>query len=128
LGVVTDVVIDAAFSVVCVFQWEMDRKCKVGKWNEISHRKTAKPHTHTHRQTDRQYAVNKFDREKRKTCWLLSPLKTDESGEESTGSLRLVDDAIPHSSELEFHSISSLSSTEYKADNFPRFSLKQHSS
>jgi hypothetical protein len=67
-------------------------------------------------------------KEKRKTCWLLSPLKTDESGEESTGSLRLVDDAIPHSSELEFHSISSLSSTEYKADNFPRFSLKQHSS
>jgi hypothetical protein len=34
---------------------------------------TGKPqsHTHTDRQTDRQYAVNKFDREKRKKKNLL---------------------------------------------------------
>ena len=71
------VVTNATFSVVYP-QWEMDRKCKVG--------------------------INLIKKKrKKKTCWLLSSLKTDESGEESTGSF--VDDAIPNSSELEFHSI-----------------------
>jgi hypothetical protein len=53
----------------------------------------------------------------------VSPLKTDESGEESTGSPDAIAAVVPHSSEFERNSISSLSSTEYNADNFPRFSL-----